>query len=110
MDLERAQQLDVSNFEKLSPGDKLELQQSLNNEMQKAKIQECALGPLSSSSIFLPPYTHTRPLMYIEEGIANPPLPLFNSRTRTDRHVLEEVRDGGDIVEQAGPEGGAVRA
>lgn len=39
------------DIDKLSDSDKRELQQSLNNEMQKAKIQECAPVP----SLPLPP-------------------------------------------------------
>lgn len=61
------QQMQV-DFDKLSDSDKRELQQSLNNEMQKAKIQECApvsshfhaLSPLSTFSVVL--YISTRTL------------------------------------------------
>ena len=55
-----SQQIQV-DFDRLSDSDKRELQQTLNNEMQKAKIQECTsvqLGPVrfaSNPTSFLSP-------------------------------------------------------
>ena len=51
MDQQQAQ----LDFDKLSDNDKRDLQQSLNNEMQKSKIQECASVPFLQFSFPSPP-------------------------------------------------------
>lgn len=51
------------DIDKLSDSDKRELQQSLNNEMQKAKIQECA--PVSSHFYALSPPSTFSVALYI---------------------------------------------
>lgn len=106
-------------FDKLSESDKLELQQSLSNEMQKAKIQECAPYPnlplfppipptLPISPFPYPQHTYTHCLCRLWKKELTPS--LNSSRARAYRHMLEEVRDGGDIVEQFRQKGGAVHA
>ncbi len=48
------QQIQAPDISKLSDYEKRELQQSLNNELQKAKIQECTLTTLPSPSSISP--------------------------------------------------------
>lgn len=57
-------QLDLS---KLSDYDKRELQQSLTNEMQKAKIQECMSAARPKSLTIMPAYLLSFPSYHILE-------------------------------------------
>lgn len=107
---QRQAQVDI---DRLSDRDKRDLQQSINNEMQKAKIQECTarqfpLFSLAHSRVFdLPPPPPPLPSLFLcPKALTNDP----SSRARTHRHLLDEVRHGGHLVERAGPEGGALRA
>lgn len=111
------------DIDKLSDSDKRELQQSLNNEMQKAKIQECApvsffpfLSP-SHRALCFPEHLLNRPLHFnpdsphnpltaSAEALTNPP--HVYSRARAHRHMLEEVCYGEHLIERLGQEGGAV--
>ena len=77
------QQVQV-DFDKLSDNDKRDLQQSLNNEMQKSKIQECAavlslLPTLSPFSVVPLLLLHVR--VFSENCLICLPSPKFSAAT-----------------------------
>jgi len=88
-------QLDLS---KLSDYEKRELQQSLTNEMQKAKIQECM-------SHEHPNHLQARLLVFLsptsggDRYFADFQLTFVSSISRTQPHrrLLEKVHDGKDL-------------
>lgn len=115
MDQQQAQ----ADFHRLSDSDKRDLQQSINNEMQKAKIQECE--PVCHSTVTLCTFSLSYPncllLLSMPElkSLPQPTAParvlttdLTFSRPRTHRHLLEEVCYGEHLIKQLGQERGAV--
>ena len=64
-------QIDESMLKSLSEADKRELQQTLGNEMQKARLQECGYFASSFSishlSLLVPPLSH--PTSYLLYGV-----------------------------------------
>lgn len=73
------QQNQSADISKLSDYEKRELQQSLNNELQKAKIQECTCLGIITLSVFLSDSRLTRRLLC--------------SCPQPHRHLLEEMHD-----------------
>lgn len=92
--------LDI-DISQLSEADKRELGEAVNNEMQKAKIQECFFPhPPPPFSLLLPPYPR----------LPNSQLTHKNSGTQPDGHMFYEMRDEQNLEWEVGSSGGDVRA